>query len=134
MSAAGAWQVEWPLPPQLFGHAHAATLAVLDTVEGLEIDAAAMARNLEATSGLIYAERLTAAIVPHLGRSEARRLVEAWCREAVAGGHALADIAESHRARHVPALTAEELRDAFDPADQIAAAARAVEAMLRQRE
>ena len=46
--AAGAWHAEWPLLPQLFGHAHAATLAVLDTVEGLEIDAAAMARNLEA--------------------------------------------------------------------------------------
>jgi 3-carboxy-cis,cis-muconate cycloisomerase len=130
----GAWHAEWPLLPQLFGHAHAATLAVLDTIEGLEIDPAAMARNLEATRGLIYAERLTAAMIPHLGRSEAHRLVEAWCREAVAGDRPLADIAESHRARQVPALTAEELRDAFDPADQIAAAARAVEAMLRQRE
>ncbi|HSY86247.1 MAG TPA: 3-carboxy-cis,cis-muconate cycloisomerase [Verrucomicrobiae bacterium] len=132
--AAGAWHAEWPLLPQLFGHAHAATLAVLDTVEGLEIDAAAMARNLEATGGLIYAERLTAALAPHLGKGEAQRLVEVWCREAVAAGQPLADIAESHRARHAPALTAEELRDAFDPADQIAAAARAVEAMLRQRE
>ena len=92
-----------------------------------------MARNLEATRGLIYAERLTAAMIPHLGRSEAHRLVEAWCREAVASGHPLADIAESHRPRHLPALTAEALREVFDPADQIAAAARAVDALLRQR-
>ena len=91
-------------------------------------------RNLEATRGLIFAERLTAVIAPHLGRSEAHRLVEAWCREAVASRRPLAEIAESHRARHVPVLTAEALRDAFDPADPIDAAARAVEAMLRQRE
>jgi 3-carboxy-cis,cis-muconate cycloisomerase len=129
---AGAWHAEWPLLPQLFGHAHAATLAALDTIEGLEIDAAAMARNLEATRGLIYAERLTAAMIPHLGRSETHRLVEAWCREAVASGHPLADIAESHRP--APArFDGRGLREVFDPADQIAAAARAVDALLRQR-
>ena len=108
-------------------------VAALDTIERLETDAVAMARNLEATRGLIYAERLTAAMIPHLGRSEAHRLVEAWCREAVARGQPLADIAESHRPRHLPALTAEALREVFDPAEQIAAATRAVEALLRQR-
>jgi adenylosuccinate lyase len=43
---------EWPLLPHLLGHAHAATPVALDTVEGLEIDAHAMARNLEMTHGL----------------------------------------------------------------------------------
>ncbi|WP_254359416.1 lyase family protein [Microbacterium hominis] len=63
----GAWHAEWPVLRELLRLAlgTAATLARL--VDGLVIDADAMARNTAASGGLIVAERLSAVAAPLVG-------------------------------------------------------------------
>jgi 3-carboxy-cis,cis-muconate cycloisomerase len=131
--AAGAWHAEWSLLPQLFGHAHAALLALRDTFEGLEVGEAAMARNIGATQGLIFAESLAGAIAPQVGRGEAHRLVEELCRRAVAEQRPLADIARDALPKQVPGLSPEAIRAAFDLARHVEPAAHWVERLLAQR-
>lgn len=46
--ALGGWQAEAPVLAELFGLAHGAVVAMADVAEGLEVDPAAMARNLAA--------------------------------------------------------------------------------------
>jgi 3-carboxy-cis,cis-muconate cycloisomerase len=44
----GGWQAEAPVLAELFGLAHGAISAMAPVIEGLEVDEAAMARNLAA--------------------------------------------------------------------------------------
>jgi 3-carboxy-cis,cis-muconate cycloisomerase len=131
--AAGGWHAEWSLLPQLFGHAHAALLALRETIAGLEVDEAAMARNLEATQGLVFAEALAGAIAPRAGRGEAHRLVESLCRRALAERRPLAELAGETLPAQLPGLTGEAIRAAFDLARHVEPAARWVERLLAQR-
>ncbi|MFG3345909.1 3-carboxy-cis,cis-muconate cycloisomerase [Streptomyces sp. NPDC048018] len=96
---AGTWHAEWePLRDllRLVGGAahHAAALA-----EGLRVDPAAMRTHLDATGGLLVAERLSVALTPLLGRARARdRLAELTARSRAEGrslGELLAEQPES---------------------------------------
>src|SRR5215510_7281399 len=60
--ATGGWQVEWPTYPALCLVTSGALAAVLDIAEGLEVDAARMRKNLEATGGQIMAEAVAMAL------------------------------------------------------------------------
>jgi 3-carboxy-cis,cis-muconate cycloisomerase len=63
----------------------------LQVVRGLEVDEAAMRRNLDATRGLIMAEAAMMRLAPALGRDAAHRLVHEACRAAARTGVPLAD-------------------------------------------
>ncbi|MFI2758631.1 3-carboxy-cis,cis-muconate cycloisomerase [Streptomyces echinatus] len=108
---AGAWHAEWePLRDllRLVGGAagHAAGLA-----EGLRVHPAAMRRNLDATRGLIVAERLSAALSPVLGRARAKELLTELARRAHTEDRPLRELlAEQQELRGV------DLDDASDPA------------------
>jgi 3-carboxy-cis,cis-muconate cycloisomerase len=131
--ATGAWHAEWSLLPQLFGHAHAALLALHETFNGIEVDEAAMARNIAATQGLIFAEALAGAIAPGIGRGDAHRLVEELCRRAVAERRPLAELADEALPKEVPGPEPEGIHAAFDLARHVEPAARWVERLLVQR-
>ena len=79
-----------------------ALAAIVDIAEGLEVDAARMRVNLDATHGLIMAEAVTMALAEKIGKSEAHHLVEAASKKAVADKKASARRAgkrsEGHRA------------------------------------
>ncbi|MFI0806683.1 3-carboxy-cis,cis-muconate cycloisomerase [Streptomyces echinatus] len=108
---AGAWHAEWePLRDllRLVGGAagHAAGLA-----EGLRVHPAAMRRNLDATRGLIVAERLSAALSPVLGRARAKELLTELARRAHTEDRPLRELlAEQQELRGV------DLDDMSDPA------------------
>ena len=73
----GAWHAEWPTLRELLrlalgASAHAAALA-----EGLRGDAVAVARNLEATRGLLIAERLSIVLGPIIGADAVSEIVRA---------------------------------------------------------
>ncbi|QDQ16830.1 3-carboxy-cis,cis-muconate cycloisomerase [Streptomyces spectabilis] len=89
--SAGAWHAEWqPLREALRlvgGAAHtAAALA-----EGLRTDPERMRHNTGLTQGRMLAERVAAALTPHLGRARAKALLSEAADEASRTGRTLAE-------------------------------------------
>ena len=80
--AAGAWHAEWDALPALCSLTATALAHATDLVSGLEVDADRMRHNLDLTQGLIFAEDVTAALTPHLGKTAAHQLIETASREA----------------------------------------------------
>jgi 3-carboxy-cis,cis-muconate cycloisomerase len=99
--SAGPWHAEWPTLPSLLLVTSGALAAIVDIAEGLEVDAARMRANLEATGGLIMAEAVAFALAEKVGKQEAHHLVEAASRKAVAGKTSLHAVLERD-----PAVTA----------------------------
>jgi 3-carboxy-cis,cis-muconate cycloisomerase len=73
--AAGEWQVEWHVVPQVACLTAAALARCADVAAGLEVHAAAMAANLEADGGLVMAEAYMMSLAPALGRQRAHDVV-----------------------------------------------------------
>src|SRR5882757_3984036 len=60
--SAGPWHAEWPTLPTLLLVTSGALASIVDIAEGLEVDAARMRANLDATHGLIMAEAVAMAL------------------------------------------------------------------------
>jgi 3-carboxy-cis,cis-muconate cycloisomerase len=73
--AAGEWQIEWHVLPQVAELTAAALRESTAIVEGLVVDADAMAANLDADGGLVMAEAAMIALAPAAGRQRAHDLV-----------------------------------------------------------
>src|ERR1700704_979541 len=89
---AGPWHAEWPTLPMLLLVTSGALAAIVDIAEGLQVDAARMRVNLDATHGLIMAEAVTMALAEKVGNSEAHHLVEAASKKAVTEKKDLRDV------------------------------------------
>jgi 3-carboxy-cis,cis-muconate cycloisomerase len=112
--SAGPWHAEWPTLPTLLLVTSGALAAIVDIAEGLEIDAARMRANLDATGGLIMAEAVTMALAEKIGKREAHHLVEAASKKAVAGKKHLRDLL-AEEAAITAHLGADRLAKLFDP-------------------
>jgi 3-carboxy-cis,cis-muconate cycloisomerase len=112
--SAGPWQAEWPTLPMLLLVTSGALAAIVDIAEGLEVDAARMRKNLDATGGLIMAEAVTMALAEKIGKSAAHHLLEAASRKAVTGKRHLREVLtdDPEITSH---LSAERLETLFEP-------------------
>jgi 3-carboxy-cis,cis-muconate cycloisomerase len=112
--SAGPWHAEWPTMPMLQLITSGALAATVDIAEGLEVDAARMCVNLDATHGLIMAEAVTMALAERIGKSEAHHLMEAASNRAVAEKTDLRDvlIKDPDISSH---LSADKLEKLFEP-------------------
>lgn len=112
--SAGPWHAEWPTLPQLMLVASGALAAVVDIAEGLDVDAARMRSNLDATHGLIMAEAVTFALADKIGKSDAHHLIEAASKRAVAEKKHLREVlsADSQVTAH---LAPEKIAALFEP-------------------
>jgi 3-carboxy-cis,cis-muconate cycloisomerase len=112
--SAGPWHAEWPTLPQLILVTSGALAAIVDIAEGLEVDAARMRSNLDATHGLIMAEAVTFALADKIGKSDAHHLIEAASKRAVAEKKHLRDVlaADSQVTAHLPP---EKIAALFEP-------------------
>src|ERR1700751_193107 len=90
--SAGPWHAEWPTLPTLMLVTSGALAATVDIAEGLEVDAARMRANLDATGGLVMAEGSAVALAEKIGKSEAHHLVEILSKKAVAEKKHLRDV------------------------------------------
>jgi len=90
--SAGPWHAEWPTLPTLMLVTSGALAAIVDLAEGLEVDAARMRENLDATDGLIMAEAIAFALAEKIGKADAHHLVEAASKKAVADKKHLRDV------------------------------------------
>jgi 3-carboxy-cis,cis-muconate cycloisomerase len=112
--SAGPWHAEWPTLPTLLLVTSGALASIVDIAEGLEVDAARMRVNLDATHGLIMAEAVTFALAEKIGKSEAHHLVEAASKKAVAEKKGLREVLtkDVEVAAH---MSADKLAGLFEP-------------------
>lgn len=112
--SAGPWHAEWPTLPQLMLVASGALAAIVDIAEGLDVDAARMRSNLDATHGLIMAEAVTFALADKIGKSDAHHLIEAASKRAVAENKHLREVllVDSQVTAH---LAPEKVAALFEP-------------------
>jgi 3-carboxy-cis,cis-muconate cycloisomerase len=128
----GDWHAEWETLPEICTLAAGALSQLVAMLAGIEIDAARMVENLEATRGLILAEAVTMALGGKLGRLQAHQLVEEACRRAVGGKRHLRDVlAEDPEVRKH--LSAADLERLLDPRNYIGMAEKLVERALAAR-
>ncbi len=87
-----AWPLEWLTLPQMAAATGAALRLAAAALDGLVVDPARMAANLEASNGLILAEAASFALAGHMPRPEAQALVKAACAEVTESGRHLMDV------------------------------------------
>jgi len=126
----GPWEIEWIVLPEAFCLTHGALKQACSMLQGLEVDATAMRRNLEMTGGLVMSEALMMGLGRHLGREYAHDLVYDLCRESVAKGVPLIElaVAQPEIARHVDRAALERM---MDPAGYLGQAGAMVDRVLR---
>jgi 3-carboxy-cis,cis-muconate cycloisomerase len=92
----GPWEIEWIVLPEAFCLIAGALKQSRAVVEGLEVDAAAMRRNIEMTGGLVMSEAVMMGLGPHIGREFAHDLVYDLCRESLASKTPLIELLAAH--------------------------------------
>src|SRR6187549_3915613 len=88
----GPWEIEWIVLPEAFCLMAGALKQARAIVEGLEVDAAAMRRNIDLTGGLVMSEAVMMGLGPYIGREYAHDLVYDLCRDAATQGRPLLDL------------------------------------------
>jgi 3-carboxy-cis,cis-muconate cycloisomerase len=71
----GGWHAEWEALAGALAFSGGAVAAAANAVSGLEVDVERMRANLDASGGLVLAERVSLALTPRLGRSQAHEVV-----------------------------------------------------------
>lgn len=114
----GPWEIEWIVLPEAFCLIAGALKQSRAVVEGLEVDAAAMMRNIEMTGGLVMSEAVMMGLGPYIGREHAHDLVYDLCRESLAKKTPLIELLAAHPEikRHVARA---ELERMLDPANYL---------------
>jgi 3-carboxy-cis,cis-muconate cycloisomerase len=112
--SAGPWHAEWPTLPTLQLVTSGALAAIVDIAEGLQVDAARMRDNLDATRGLIMAEAVAMALAEKIGKSDAHHLIEVLSRKAVSEKRHLRDVLNGD-ATVAAQLGAEKITKLFEP-------------------
>lgn len=130
--AAGSWQAEWSVLPQLVLLAGGALRQMNAVLTGLEVDAGRMRANIEAQRGLLMAEALSMALADKLGRATAHALVARAARCALANGMHLRQAIEADEdmARHFDRRSLDRL---FDLDANVGAAAAMADAALKKQ-
>ena len=114
----GGWHAEWETLPEICALAAGAVAHSRQMLDGLEVHANEMARNLDVTHGLILAEAVVFALARHVGKKSAQDAVELACRRARENHRPLKDVllempeVQAH-------LPAEEITRLLDPANYL---------------
>jgi 3-carboxy-cis,cis-muconate cycloisomerase len=80
----GGWQAEWPVVTDIIQAAGTAAASMAEVAEGFSVDPARMRHNIEATNGLIFAEKAMMLLAAELGRDLAHKLLEQATRQSIA--------------------------------------------------
>jgi 3-carboxy-cis,cis-muconate cycloisomerase len=122
----GGWHAEWEALSGALAFAGGSAAAAADAVTGLEVDTDRMRANLEASGGLVVAERISFALTARLGRSRAHEVVAEAARAPSFREALLAD--------ERTGLVAEELDALLDPTGYLGAAEALVDRALGEYE
>jgi 3-carboxy-cis,cis-muconate cycloisomerase len=110
----GQWQSQWFTLRELLCATASGLAAMAEVLEGLQVDAAAMRRNLERTRGLVYSEAVSVRLAAALGRPAAHALTERLCEQVLREDITLLEAlrADAEAARAVPQAELAALFDA----------------------
>jgi 3-carboxy-cis,cis-muconate cycloisomerase len=114
----GPWEIEWIVLPEAFCLIAGALKQSRAVLEGLEVDAQAMRRNIDMTGGLVMSEAVMMGLGPYIGREFAHDLVYDLCRESLSSRKPLIDLLAAHPEikPHVDRPTLERM---LDPANYL---------------
>jgi 3-carboxy-cis,cis-muconate cycloisomerase len=90
--AVGGWQSEWPTVVAVIQSTGVAASSMAEAAGGLSVDSKRMRANLEATNGLIFAERAMMLLAPKIGRDAAHQLIESATGKSIQEGKRLASV------------------------------------------
>lgn len=125
----GLWQAEWDTVPEAFRRAAAALAYAAEIAEGLDVDAARMQANMDASLGLPMAEAVSMALAQKIGKGRAHELLREVSMSAVREKAKLADVLKG--TPEVTAhLTAAEIDSLIDPRRYLGSAQQFVERVL----
>lgn len=116
----GNWHAEWETLPEIFRLTAGALHQMATIVPHLEIDAARMSRNLDATNGLIFAEAVTMAMAAHVGKPAAHALINEASKKAHKSGKHLREVL-AENSKVTQQLNSAELDRLFDPKNYLGA-------------
>jgi 3-carboxy-cis,cis-muconate cycloisomerase len=85
----GGWQAEWTTVSTLVQSTGVAVASMAEVADGLTVNADKMRANIEATGGVIFAERAMMLLGKALGRDVAHRILEEATRQCIAQGRRL---------------------------------------------
>ncbi len=127
----GPWEIEWIVLPEAFCLIAGALKQSRALVEGMEVDAAAMMRNIEMTGGLVMSEAVMMGLGPFIGREYAHDLVYDLCRESLAKKTPLLELLVAHPEikSHVSRAQLERM---LDPANYLGQSGVMVDRVLDQ--
>jgi 3-carboxy-cis,cis-muconate cycloisomerase len=108
---AGGWQAEWPLIVGVVGNTGLALASMAEVAEELSIDARRMRANIEATRGVVFAERVAMMLRASMGRDAAHKLLELATQQSIARQLPLMEILEEFEevTRVIPKQKLQEL-------------------------
>lgn len=114
----GPWEIEWIVLPEAFCLMAGALKQSRFVIEGLQVDAEAMRRNIDMTGGLVMSEAVMMGLGKHIGREYAHDLVYDLCRESLAKKVPLLELLAGHPeiARHVDRAALQRM---LDPANYL---------------
>ena len=82
--SAGLWHSEWEVLNEIMMLTGGTVERTIELIAGLEVNEKRMSANLELTKGLIYAENVSLALAPKMGKTQAHELIEKACLQAIA--------------------------------------------------
>ena len=126
--AAGSWQSEWQTVAEVVQATGSALAAMADAVDGLGVRPERMRANLEATAGMVFAEKAAMLMAPSVGRTAAQRIA--------AKAASARTLQEGLTAEHGAArlLTPEQIENIDRPEDYLGAAEIFRKRLLEQQE
>jgi len=127
----GPWEIEWIVLPEAFCLMAGALKQTRAVLEGLEVDAAAMRRNIDMTHGLVMSEAVMMGLGPYIGREVAHDLVYDICREALKQQRPLLDLL-CENAQIMKHVSREQLAAMCEPANYLGQSGVMVDRVLAQ--
>jgi 3-carboxy-cis,cis-muconate cycloisomerase len=119
--AAGGFQAEWPIVSDVIETSGSALAGMVAAIDGLTVYPDRMRANLEATRGVIFAEKARMLVQPELGREAAENLLSEAAREALETGRPFRQVLRD-RPEICSLLTAQQLDNIDCPEDYLGAA------------
>jgi 3-carboxy-cis,cis-muconate cycloisomerase len=127
----GGWQSEWPSFKELFSAALTASSIMAEIAEGLEVDTERMRSNLNAAKEVVFSERLSASLLPKLGRVEAQNLVGALIKQSIKQKRTLSQVAAENTVVQ-SVLDTDALAGVFDIQEALGSSSAFIERLLNK--
>jgi 3-carboxy-cis,cis-muconate cycloisomerase len=119
--AAGGLQAEWPVVSDAIETTGSALAAMAGAIDGLTVYPDRMRANLQATRGVIFAEKVRMLVQPEIGREAAENLLSDAAREAQETGRPFREVLRT-RPQIASLLTTQQFENVDRPEDYVGAA------------